>query len=73
MGELQAPKAAPSSEHWKLEPVSLEEKLKLAELELVVPLGPESIVVWGAAVSTVTCTTVEAGELLPAASVATAV
>ena len=51
MGELQAANAAVSSRHWKLDPASVELKSKLAEVELVVPLGPESIVVSGGVVS----------------------
>jgi hypothetical protein len=50
-GELQALQGPESSLHWKLEPLSLEEKPKLALVEMVVPGGPERIVVSGAAVS----------------------
>ena len=50
-----------------------EEKAKVAAGPLPVPLGPLSIAVSGACVSTVTPTPVDAGEAFPAASVATAV
>ena len=60
--------------HWKVEPLSLELKLRLAVVEVVVPEGPELIVVSGAAVSAAACTVQlrVAGEasVLPAASVA---
>jgi hypothetical protein len=67
-----------SSEHWKVEPLSLELKSRLALVEAVVPAGPELIVVSGAVVSAgggVEACTVQlrvAGEAsaLPAASVA---
>jgi hypothetical protein len=65
---------AESSEHWKAEPLSLELKLKLAFLELVVLPGPELIEVLGGVVSAaeVTLQLRVAGEasVLPAASVA---
>src|SRR4028119_159366 len=48
---MHAPKAPPSREHSKVESGSLEEKSKLAELELTVPEGPEPTRVSGAAVS----------------------
>ena len=51
MGELQEPQAPPSRRHSKLEPVSLELKEKLAEVELVELAGPEPIVVSGGVVS----------------------
>jgi hypothetical protein len=44
-------KAALSRLHSKLEPASVEEKLKLAEELFTVPDGPESIVVSGGVVS----------------------
>ncbi len=40
-----------SSEHWKLEPLSLAANAKLAEDEVTVPDGPVSIVVSGGVVS----------------------
>jgi hypothetical protein len=46
--ELQEPK---SSLHWKLEPLSLELKPRLALVEVVVVAGPELIEVSGAVVS----------------------
>ena len=42
-----------SKRHWKVEPDSLEEKVKVGVVSAVDPEGPELIVVWGAAVSTV--------------------
>jgi hypothetical protein len=45
LGEVQAEKVPPSSLHSNVEPVSEEEKAKLAERLLTVPEGPESIVV----------------------------
>ena len=53
LGEVQAATGAPSSEHWKLAPVSLEENAKLALVPLVSAGGPELIVVYGALVSIV--------------------
>jgi hypothetical protein len=53
LGEVQVLQAEESSEHWNVDPASLEEKPKLAEVELVVPDGPEVIVVAGGVVSTV--------------------
>jgi len=51
LGEVQAPQEPLSSLHSKLEPLSEEEKLKLAELLCTVPEGPESMVVSGGVVS----------------------
>ena len=66
---MQALKPPPSSSHSKAAPASLE-KVKLALSEETVPVGPESIVVSGAVVSTVQL--YEAALLwLPAASLAT--
>ena len=67
-GEEQAAKAAPSSEHSKLEPPSEEAKAKLVDSALVVP-GPDEIVVSGGVLSTVTATGAEV-PTLPAASCA---
>ena len=51
---MQAANAEPSSEHWKLEPSSLAEKLNVAPVLAVEEGGaPEPIVVSGAVVSTV--------------------
>jgi hypothetical protein len=57
-----------SSLHSKVEPDSLAENVKLAEVELVVPEGPDVIVVSGAVVSTVQVR-LSAAPTLPAASV----
>jgi hypothetical protein len=51
LGEAQLPQDPESSEHWKLEPLSLEVNAKPALVEVVVPEGPELIVVTGAVVS----------------------
>ena len=58
--------------HWKVEPVSLEEKPKLAEaLFTVLPeAGPEVMVVSGAVVSTVQVRLAGVPSVWPAASVA---
>jgi hypothetical protein len=50
-GEEQAANAPVSSLHSKLEPASLEENSKLAELEVLVAEGPELIAVSGGVVS----------------------
>ena len=50
MGEVQLLKAAPSSLHSKVEPVSEEEKENEADVLLTVPDGPESMVVSGGVV-----------------------
>ena len=52
-----------SSEHWKVEPASLEVNAKLAEVEATVPEGPELSVVCGAVVSL--CSTVRRGAFAP--------
>jgi hypothetical protein len=77
---VQLPQDPESREHWKVEPLSLELKPRLALVKVVVPEGPELIVVSGAVVSAgggggVDDDTVQprvAGEVsvLPAASVA---
>jgi hypothetical protein len=51
LGEAQATHDAESSLHWKVERLSLELKPRLALVEVVVPAGPELIVVLGAVVS----------------------
>jgi hypothetical protein len=62
--------------HWKLEPLSVALKSKLALVDVIVPKGPETIEVLGGVVSVGSCTvTVQlrvAGErsVFPAASVA---
>ena len=63
-------KAPASTLHSKLEPGSEEEKPKLGVGSLVVPEGPESIVVSGAVVSTVKCARRASRRCCPAASVA---
>jgi len=52
-GLLHAVKATPSSEHWKVEPLSVEAKPKLALADVVGFDGLELIVVSGAIESTV--------------------
>jgi hypothetical protein len=51
---VQPVKAAPSSAHWKLEPVSVEVKLKLALVLVLGFVGEALIDVSGAVVSTLT-------------------
>jgi hypothetical protein len=60
----------PSSLHSNVDPVSELEKPKDGDALFVVPLGPESIVVCGAAVSTVNDRVAGVGSTLPAPSVA---
>src|ERR671914_763962 len=67
-GEVQAVKAAVSTRHWKPAPASLENPNVGVE-SFVSPVGPESIDVCGAAVSTVIAR-LAAAPVLPAASVA---
>jgi hypothetical protein len=50
-GDGQVPKVPPSREHSKVEPVSLDENVKVASVLPVSAGGPESIVVCGAVVS----------------------
>ena len=59
-----------SSEHWNVEPVSVEWKLKLALPVFVDAAGPESISVSGGVESTVQLNEAGVGSVLPAASVA---
>jgi hypothetical protein len=77
LGLVQAEKVPLSSAHWKVEPVSLLVKLKLAFAEFVVPLGPAVIVAMGGVVSGAVFWTVTATALavvvFVAASRATAV
>ena len=71
-GEVQASKSASwveSRRHSKLAPAS-EEKANDGEASLVRPEGPESIVVWGATVSTVKLCEAGLGSGFPAASTA---
>src|SRR5918996_2667883 len=67
---MQAAKAAPSREHSKVEPDSLELKWKEALVLVVVAGGAIVIVVCGAAVSTVIARLAGLVSVLPAASVA---
>ena len=69
-GELQAANEAESKLHWKLEPASEEEKLKVGVASLVSPEGPESIVVSGSVASTVKPWESGLGSGFPAASTA---
>jgi hypothetical protein len=68
-GLAQLAKAAPSSAHWKVEPVSVAVKEKLALVDVVGLAGFAVIVVSGAAVSIVQVLDA-AAPVLPAASVA---
>jgi hypothetical protein len=77
LGEVQAAQGPESSEHWYVEPLSLELKAKSAPVEVVVPEGPEPIVVSGGVVSaggvaacSVQLRVAGEGSVLPAASVA---
>jgi hypothetical protein len=63
LGELQAEKAWASSLHSKVTPDSGEEKEKLAEVLVTWPEMPESRVVSGGALSTVTVWAVEVDSL----------
>jgi hypothetical protein len=65
---VQSAAAAPSSEHWNDEPVSEEENVNVAPRSVVAAAGFVSMLVSGAAVSTVQ--SAESESLLPAASVA---
>ena len=64
-GPLQGAKATASKRHSKLEPVSLEENPKVGVESLVVPEGPEVIVVSGAAESSTSVSGAEQEEVLP--------
>ncbi len=76
LGLVQAPKAAESSLHSKVEPGSVELNANDALVAVVVPVGPEVIVVSGAvvsgggAVSTVNERVAGEASVLPATSVA---
>ena len=67
---MQAANAAPSSEHWNVEPASDDVKLKLALVEFVEFGGLAVIVVSGAVVSTVQLWLAGVASGLPAASIA---
>ena len=66
----QALKAAPSSRHWKLLPVSLDVKLKLALVWFVGDGGAEVIVVCGGVVSIVHVWLAGEASVFPAPSIA---
>jgi hypothetical protein len=77
LADVQLPQEVESSLHWKVEPFSVAEKPKLAAIEVVVPEGPETIMVLGAVVSaggggacTVQPRVAADASALPAASVA---
>ena len=69
LGLVQATKAAPSRLHWKVDPDSLDEKLKLGLVELLGFAGVDVIVVSGGVVSIVHVY-VAATPTFPIASVA---
>jgi hypothetical protein len=69
-GSLHAVKAAPSSEHWNVTPVSGDERSKVAVVEFTLPPGPETMLVSGATVSTVHPREAGVGSTLPAVSTA---
>ncbi len=67
---MQGPKPAPSRLHSKLEPASVDVKLKLAEVEFVAAGGADVIVVSGAVRSTVHVWLAGVASVFPAGSVA---
>ena len=69
-GEEQPAKVPAPSRHSNVEPVSLEVKLKAAEVEFVGSAGAEPIVVFGAVVSTVHVSVAGEASALPAWSTA---
>ncbi|HMJ94421.1 MAG TPA: hypothetical protein VK486_01120, partial [Thermoleophilaceae bacterium] len=70
--ELQEPQAPPSTRHSKVEPGSGDEKVNVGVESFVGPDGPLSIVVFGAAVSTVKLRDAGVASTFPAGSVARA-
>jgi hypothetical protein len=66
-GVVHVPQAPASRRHWKV-PGSLELNVNVGCDEPSVPLGPDVIVVWGAAVSTVQLRVAGVGSVLPAPS-----
>jgi len=72
VGDVQGTKAARLRRHSKVEPLSLEEKVKVADVLDVVPVGPDVIVVFGGVESVLTVQLTDAGvaSVLSAASVA---
>jgi hypothetical protein len=69
-GEAHAANGAVSSEHSKVDPVSVAENVKVADVLAVRPFGPESIVVSGGVTSTVQEWVAGVGSVFPARSVA---
>jgi hypothetical protein len=69
-GDVQLAQAPPSTRHSNVAPGSSAEKVKAGAPALVRPLGPLSIVVCGAAVSTVKLREAGVASTLPAVSVA---
>ena len=67
---MQAAKAPPSRLHWKLDPASVEVKLKLAEVEFVTAGGADVIVVSGAVKSIVHVWLAGTASMFPAESIA---
>ncbi|XSF08636.1 hypothetical protein VZP55_30365 [Myxococcus faecalis] len=67
-GSVHAAKGAPSSEHWYVTASSLELKSNVALALFVRPLGPLTMVVSGATVSTTQVRLAGVGSTLPAAS-----
>src|SRR5699024_8296298 len=72
MGLVHGTPPAPSRLHSYVTPVSVEPKVNVALVLSVVPGGPETMVVSGAAVSTVMRTVLDGGLVLPAAFVVVA-
>jgi hypothetical protein len=72
MGDVQGVNAARFRRHSKVEPASVELNVKVAVVLDVVPLRPESILVWGGAESEEIVQVADAGvgSVLSAASVA---
>ena len=70
LGELHAVKAAPSSEHSNVAPASPAEKVNVALVLWVLAPGPSSIVVFGAAVSTIQVYVAGVGSVCEAPSTA---
>ena len=67
---MQVANAPPSSEHANVDPASVAVNANVASGTVTVPDGPESIVVCGAAVSTVKLRVAALASELPTASVA---
>ena len=69
-GDVHDPKASLSTRHSNVVLASLEENVNVGVAMLIAPLGPLSITVSGAAVSTVNVRVAGVGSVLPAISVA---